>query len=132
MQPRAQNSLRKPFAIEDVGEMTADRADTGHEFDIFVDRQEDVAMDLDLVPEDGDKRRICLGGEQRQQSNSCPRGHAGRGRRRRDLYTGRFGRLSDAPCGYAAFKACVMSAIRSDGCSMPIDSRIVESRTPIF
>jgi hypothetical protein len=25
-----------------------------------------------------------------------------------------------------------MSAIRSDGCSIPIDSRIVESRTPIF
>jgi hypothetical protein len=33
---------------------------------------------------------------------------------------------------YASFKACEMSAIRSDGCSMPIDSRIVESRTPIF
>ena len=35
-------------------------------------------------------------------------------------------------CSYASFKACAMSAIRSDGCSMPIDSRIVESRTPIF
>src|SRR6201987_2261239 len=31
-----------------------------------------------------------------------------------------------------SFKACAMSAIRSDGCLMPIDSRIVESRTPIF
>ena len=29
-------------------------------------------------------------------------------------------------CGYATFNACAMSAIRSDGCSMPIDSRIVE------
>ena len=28
---------------------------------------------------------------------------------------------------YASLKACTMSAIRSDGCSMPIDSRIVES-----
>jgi hypothetical protein len=36
------------------------------------------------------------------------------------------------PARYALFKACAMSAIRSDGCSMPIDSRIVESRTPIF
>ena len=35
-------------------------------------------------------------------------------------------------CGYASFKACARSAIRSDGCSMPIDSRIVESRTPIL
>jgi hypothetical protein len=33
---------------------------------------------------------------------------------------------------YASFKACAISAIRSDGCSMPIESRIVESRTPIF
>src|SRR5437868_15047611 len=33
---------------------------------------------------------------------------------------------------YASFNACAMSAIRSEGCSMPIDSRIVESRTPIF
>src|SRR6266481_1414064 len=33
---------------------------------------------------------------------------------------------------YASFKACAISAIRSDGCSMPIDSRMVESRTPIF
>jgi hypothetical protein len=41
------------------------------------------------------------------------------------------GCLSDAR-SYASFKACAMSAIRSDGCSMPIDSRIVESRTPIF
>lgn len=36
------------------------------------------------------------------------------------------------PGSYDWFKACAMSAIRSDGCSMPIDSRIVESRTPIF
>jgi hypothetical protein len=35
-------------------------------------------------------------------------------------------------CSYASFKACAMSAIRSEGCSMPIDSRMVESRTPIF
>src|SRR3984893_11945376 len=35
-------------------------------------------------------------------------------------------------CSYASFKACALSAIRSDGCSMPIDSRIVESRTPMF
>src|SRR5262249_54128244 len=34
--------------------------------------------------------------------------------------------------GYAPFKAWSMSAMRSEGCSMPIDSRIVESRTPIF
>src|SRR5229473_7344996 len=40
--------------------------------------------------------------------------------------------LSRKECSYASFKACAMSAIRSDGCSMPIDSRIVESRTPIF
>jgi hypothetical protein len=40
--------------------------------------------------------------------------------------------LSRMACSYAWFKACAMSAIRSDGCSMPIDSRIVESRTPIF
>ena len=40
--------------------------------------------------------------------------------------------LSRNECSYASFKACAMSAIRSDGCSMPIDSRIVESRTPIF
>src|SRR6516162_8082680 len=33
---------------------------------------------------------------------------------------------------YAVFKACAMSAIRSDECSMPTDKRIVESRTPIF
>src|SRR4051812_35491747 len=35
-------------------------------------------------------------------------------------------------CSYAWFRAWTMSAIRSDGCSIPIDSRIVESRTPIF
>ena len=40
-------------------------------------------------------------------------------------------RLGKEGC-YASFKACETSAIRSDGCSMPIDSRIVESRTPIF
>jgi hypothetical protein len=40
--------------------------------------------------------------------------------------------LSRKECRYASFEACAMSAIRSDGCSMPIDSRIVESRTPIF
>ena len=40
--------------------------------------------------------------------------------------------LSQKDCSYVSFKACTMSAIRSDGCSMPIDSRIVESRTPIF
>ena len=34
--------------------------------------------------------------------------------------------------GYCASKACAMSAIRSDGCSSPIDSRIVELRIPIF
>jgi hypothetical protein len=33
---------------------------------------------------------------------------------------------------YAAFKACAISAVRSDGCSMPIDNRIVESRIPIL
>ena len=32
---------------------------------------------------------------------------------------------------YASFSACARSAIRSSGCSMPIDSRIVESSTPI-
>src|SRR5260370_4530309 len=40
--------------------------------------------------------------------------------------------LFQKECSYASVKACAMSAIRSDGCSMPIDSRIVESRTPIF
>ena len=40
--------------------------------------------------------------------------------------------LSRKECSYASFKACAMSAVRSDGCSMPIDSRIVELRTPIF
>jgi hypothetical protein len=40
--------------------------------------------------------------------------------------------LSRKQCSDASFKACAMSAISSDGCSMPIDSRIVESRTPIF
>src|SRR6202035_5545062 len=33
---------------------------------------------------------------------------------------------------YAAFKACAISAVRSDGCSMPIDNRIVELRIPIL
>ncbi len=40
--------------------------------------------------------------------------------------------FSRKECSYASLKACAMSAMRSDGCSMPIDSRIVESRTPIF
>src|SRR5258705_8190127 len=40
--------------------------------------------------------------------------------------------LSRKERNYASFKACAISAIRSDGCSMPIDSRIVESRMPIF
>src|ERR1700676_1307222 len=40
--------------------------------------------------------------------------------------------LSHKECSYASFKACAMSAIRSDGCSIPIDSRIVESKTPFF
>src|SRR6266404_4125134 len=35
--------------------------------------------------------------------------------------------LSRNECNYASFKACPMSAIRSDGCSMPIDSRGVEN-----
>jgi hypothetical protein len=35
-------------------------------------------------------------------------------------------------CSYASFNAWAMSAIKSEGCSMPIDSRIVESRTPIL
>jgi general stress protein 26 len=33
---------------------------------------------------------------------------------------------------YTALKACSISAIRSSGCSMPIESRIVESRILIF
>jgi hypothetical protein len=45
-----------------------------------------------------------------------------------DSYTGSHAK----ECSYASFKACAMSAIRSGGCSIPIDSRIVESRTPIF
>src|SRR3981189_700514 len=40
--------------------------------------------------------------------------------------------LSRKEGSYASFKACAMSAIRSDGGSMPIDSRIVQARTPIF
>jgi hypothetical protein len=33
---------------------------------------------------------------------------------------------------YAALRACLISAIRSSGCSMPIERRIVDSRIPIF
>jgi hypothetical protein len=40
--------------------------------------------------------------------------------------------LSRKECSYASFKACAMSAIRSDGRSMPIDSRMVESRNAYF
>jgi hypothetical protein len=41
-------------------------------------------------------------------------------------------RLSRKEGSYDWFKAWAMSAIRSEWCSMPIDNRIVESRTPIF
>jgi hypothetical protein len=37
-------------------------------------------------------------------------------------------RWSQAGCSYASFQACPMSAIGSDGCSMPIDNRIVVRR----
>ena len=45
---------------------------------------------------------------------------------------GRMLDVSVSAWSYASFKACAMSAIRSDGCSIPIDSRMVESSTPIF